>query len=111
MAIIYYALRPLTIAGVDYAAGDDIPTNDLGTSASRLIRRGLIAADGGLEGDPGPAGPVGPSFASQFKGVWDDATAYATDDIVRHESHLYLANATAHAGDEPGVDPAWTLVI
>lgn len=111
MAITYYALTNITVAGVDYVAGDDIPTADLGTSAMRLVRRGLIAADGGLEGDQGPAGPAGPSFASQFKGAWDDETAYATNDIVRHESHLYLANATAHAGDEPGVDPAWTLVI
>ena len=111
MAITYYALAPITIGGVSYTAGDDIPTEALGTAGPRLIRRGLIAADGGIEGDAGPAGPAGPSFASVFKGAWDDATQYAAGELVRHESHLYLANTIGHAGDEPGVDPAWTLVV
>ena len=111
MAITYYALVPLTIAGNDYVAGDDIPTADLGTAVPRLIRRGLIAADGGLEGDAGPTGPAGPSFADQFTGVWDDATQYASGKLVHHEGHLYLANTLAHAADEPGANPAWTLVV
>lgn len=45
-----------------------------------------------------------------WKGVWDVATEYFPDDVVRYNDGLYVAIDTV-TGGIPGVDPAWELML
>ena len=52
----------------------------------------------GDDGAPGAPGPAGDGF--RWRGVWSATTAYAINDLVRHEGTAWLATV-ANTGSEP----------
>ena len=47
---------------------------------------------------------------AQWKGAWDNATAYGKGDKVSHEGSSYIATADTTAGQEPGVHASWSIM-
>ena len=60
----------------------------------------------GPQGDPGPTG----EFVTAYQGEWSDG-AYSEGEIVSYNGSLYYATAGIIAGQTPGVDVAWQLLI
>jgi len=62
-----------------------------------------------MEGPQGPPGPQG-DMGLNWRGAWDIAEEYKTDDAVSHAGSSWIANAD-NVGAEPGVDPEWDLWV
>jgi hypothetical protein len=111
----------------DLATGGAVPTGvivqDEGAALPQrgtldFVGDGVVATDDAatgrtivtITGVPGPAGGL------TWQGVWDVATDYAVNDVVRTTDvdgveHLWVAVADPAIGDEPGVAAAWEVLI
>lgn len=78
-----------------------------------LAAQGALGPQGatGPEGPQGVTGPEGPEGAPGFvwRGAWDAALAYETDDAVQYGGSSWIATASVVAGSEPGVAAEWEL--
>lgn len=45
-----------------------------------------------------------------WRGIWDVATEYFPDDLVRYNDGLWIC-VSGVTGGVPGIDPAWELVL
>ena len=124
-----YTYRGAWSASVPYSVGDVVSFNGssyvaadgvIGTSPpgapwGQLAAKGDTGATGatgpsGATGATGPTGPEGPEGPPgdggggglTWRGEWDDATAYETDDIVIHEDTGTWVAAEDSTGVEPG---------
>jgi type VI secretion system Hcp family effector len=63
----------------------------------------------GPQGETGPQGPIGPKGLT-WRGPWDAAAAYRTDDAVVHLGSGWLARRD-NTGIEPVEGEDWTLLV
>lgn len=63
----------------------------------------------GPKGDKGDVGPQGLTV----RGVWNQSTAYAPNDVVRYNSALYIARGTVSAGTPNPVTASvlWGMIL
>jgi len=89
-------------AGVQGSAGAQGPQGDIGAAGAQGV-----AGVQGLQGDTGPKGDKG----LVWRGAWDNATAYATDDAVIHQGSAYIALQDG-TGQAPETQPTyWSLLV
>ena len=102
------ATGPIGAAGATGSIGATGATGAIGaTGATGAI--GATGATGpiGATGATGPTGPMGPGFT--FRGQWDVAVLYQTDDVVVSGGSAFVATADSTA-ITPGTDPTfWSL--
>ena len=68
----------------------------------------------GLQGDTGPQGPIGFTGPAgpegiNFKGPWDIATNYNTDDAVSYNGSSWVAKQ-ANVNSAPDENEFWTVL-
>lgn len=87
-------------AGQDGATGPQGPAGPAGPAGSQ----GPAGATG-AQGPQGPAGADGNTY--DFRGAWDNSTAYAKDDVVHHEGSSWIALVANTASEPAAVSTDW----
>ena len=92
--------------GADGAQGPPGPRGDDGETGPPGP-----AGPAGEDGAPGPPGPAGaqgdPGLV--WRGAWNAATQYGTNDAVSHDGSAWIATI-ANLNVAPGTDPSWDLL-
>jgi hypothetical protein len=111
---------PAGAAGADGAPG---PTGAQGATGA-TGPAGTTGAQGpsgapGPQGSPGAQGPAGATGATgatgpkglQWRGAWNSATVYATDDAVSDNGSSYISLIDANQNVQPGTNAAaWSIL-